>query len=117
MAFCSNCGKQLVDGAKFCSGCGATVVQTTVEENAKRKVVYEGELHKCPSCGEVLGAFVSVCPVCGYVPYKIGKLQIQGFSEPITSNKTELSHYAKGRPVETTGGLFAWKARKEADIF
>lgn len=66
MAFCSNCGKQLVDGAKFCSGCGATVVQTTVEENAKRKVVYEGELHKCPSCGEVLGAFVSVCPACGY---------------------------------------------------
>lgn len=66
MAFCSNCGKQLVDGAKFCSGCGATVVQTTVEENTKRKVVYEGELHKCPSCGEVLGAFVSVCPICGY---------------------------------------------------
>ena len=32
-------------------------------------------------------------------------------------NKTELSHYAKGRPVKTTGGLFAWKARKEAEIF
>ena len=54
-----------------------------------------------------------------YVPYKIGKLQIQGFSEPTTpKNKiTELSHYAKGRPVKTTGGLFAWKARKEAEIF
>ena len=54
-----------------------------------------------------------------YVPYKIGKLQIQGFSEPITpKNKiTELSHYAKGRPVKTTGGFFAWKARKEAKIF
>ena len=54
-----------------------------------------------------------------YVPYKIGKLQIQGFSEPTTpKNKiTELSHYAEGRPVKTTGGLFAWKARKEAEIF
>lgn len=54
-----------------------------------------------------------------YVPYKIGKLQIQGFSEPTTpKNKiTELSHYAEGRPVKTTGGLFAWKARKEAKIF
>lgn len=56
---------------------------------------------------------------CDYVPYKIGKLQIQGFSEPTTpKNKiTELSHYAEGRPVKTTGGLFAWKARKEAEIF
>ena len=54
-----------------------------------------------------------------YVPYKIGKLQIQGFSEPATpKNKiTELSHYAEGRPVKTTGGLFARKARKEAEIF
>ena len=54
-----------------------------------------------------------------YVPYKIGKLQIQGFSEPTTpKNKiTELSHYAEGRPVKTTGGLFAWKARKEAENF
>mgnify|MGYP001047921795 CR=1 FL=1 len=54
-----------------------------------------------------------------YVPYKIGKLQIQGFSEPTTPKKkiTELSHYAEGRPVKTTGGLFAWKARKEAENF
>lgn len=54
-----------------------------------------------------------------YVPYKIGKLQIQGFSEPTTpKNKiTELSHYAEGRPVKTTGSLFAWKARKEAENF
>lgn len=57
--------------------------------------------------------------IVSYVPYKIGKLQIQGFSEPTTpKNKiTELSHYAEGRPVKTTGGLFAWKARKEAENF
>lgn len=60
-----------------------------------------------------------IYPASNYVPYKIGKLQIQGFSEPATpKNKiTELSHYAKGRPVKTTGGLFAWNARKEAEIF
>lgn len=59
------------------------------------------------------------CGYAAYVPYKIGKLQIQGFSEPATpKNKiTELSHYEEGRPVKTTGGLFAWKARKEAEIF
>jgi len=66
MAFCSNCGKQLVDGAKFCSSCGAAVVQSTEESAAKRKTVYEGELHKCPNCGELLDSFVTICPTCGY---------------------------------------------------
>ena len=28
-----------------------------------------------------------------YVPYKIGKLQIQGFSEPITSKKIKQSYH------------------------
>ena len=66
MAFCSNCGKQLVDGAKFCSSCGAAVVRSTEESTAKRKTVYEGELHKCPNCGELLDSFVTICPTCGY---------------------------------------------------
>ena len=71
----------------------------------------------------VVGLTMNILAICiflvTYVPYKIGKLQIQGFSEPATpKNKiTELSHYAEGRPVKTTGGLFAWKARKEAEIF
>ena len=66
MAFCSNCGKQLADGAKFCPSCGTPVGQPHAEENAGRKTVYEGEVHKCPSCGEVLGAFLTTCPTCGY---------------------------------------------------
>ena len=38
-----------------------------------------------------------------YVPYKIGKLQIQGFSEPITSKKIKQSYHitqkaARSRP-------------------
>ena len=28
--------------------------------------MYEGYIHKCPNCGEVLEAFVTVCPACGY---------------------------------------------------
>ena len=49
--------------------------------------------------GEV--QFVSYLPT--YVPYKIGKLQIQGFSEPITSKKIKQSYHitqkaARSRP-------------------
>lgn len=32
----------------------------------ERKTVYDGELHKCPNCGELLNSFVIVCPACGY---------------------------------------------------
>lgn len=34
-----------------------------------------------------------VCGSWSYVPYKIGKLQIQGFSEPITSKKIKQSYH------------------------
>lgn len=64
MSFCSNCGKQLAEGVKFCSECGAKVIES--ENPEQRKVVYEGEIHKCPSCGEILESFVAKCPTCGY---------------------------------------------------
>lgn len=62
MPFCIKCGNQLVDGAKFCSECGTP----TKNDNSKRTSVYEGEIHKCPNCGEVLDSFVSNCPACGF---------------------------------------------------
>ena len=95
-----------------------SVLDRAVEKISKNEkvLVFEisGEMVRVPICQ------IRYADVQGnYVPYKIGKLQIQGFSEPATpKNKiTELSHYAKGRPVKTTGGLFAWNARKEAEIF
>ena len=51
--------------------------------------------------------FQKVLPIflvsLSYVPYKIGKLQIQGFSEPITSKKIKQSYHitqkaARSRP-------------------
>lgn len=65
MAFCSNCGHQLAAGAKFCFECGAKVNVPTSQE-AQRKMVYDGEIHKCPNCGEVLKSFEITCPACGY---------------------------------------------------
>ena len=65
MGFCMNCGQQLPDGAKFCADCG-TAIGTVKPEGTQRKNIYDGELHKCPNCGEVLNSFTANCPSCGY---------------------------------------------------
>ena len=57
MAFCINCGQELAEGAKFCANCGKAV--TGENTTSQRKTVYEGNLHKCPNCGEVLNSFVT----------------------------------------------------------
>lgn len=83
--FCSYCGTKLDAGARFCKNCGEAVAQqpagpAPVSEPAKpprvepvkedpraqRKTVYDGELHKCPNCGELLKSFTTVCPTCAY---------------------------------------------------
>ncbi|MBQ8813280.1 MAG: zinc-ribbon domain-containing protein [Lachnospiraceae bacterium] len=61
-----NCGKELLDGAKFCASCGVAVDVPYKNEKEQRKTVYDGDLHKCPKCGEQLNAFVTICPACNY---------------------------------------------------
>lgn len=76
--FCSYCGMKLDDGARFCKSCGEAVAGNAQEPRkikreeplagnpTERKTVYEGYIHKCPSCGEVLESFLAVCPTCGH---------------------------------------------------
>ena len=64
MAFCINCGQELADGANFCGNCGKAV--SVNNPTSQRKTVFEGELHKCPSCGEILNSFMPVGPACGH---------------------------------------------------
>lgn len=63
MAFCINCGQELADGAKFCASCGKAVNNDSTNQ---RKTVYDGEIHKCPNCGDILDAYEFVCETCGY---------------------------------------------------
>lgn len=87
--FCSYCGTKLDEGARFCKNCGEAIAQQPVggtnsnvppkvethqpkaesvkeDQRTKRKTVYDGELHKCPNCGELLKSFTTVCPTCAY---------------------------------------------------
>lgn len=66
MAFCSNCGHQLADGANFCSVCGNKIDALSAAHNEQRKTVYEGRIYKCPSCGESVPGFAASCPTCGH---------------------------------------------------
>lgn len=63
MAFCSNCGTELRTNDKFCPGCGAPV---DGRDTSRRQQVFEGNIHKCPNCGEQIGSFTSKCPSCGF---------------------------------------------------
>lgn len=65
MAFCSNCGEKLNDGAKFCTECGSSVARV-IEHSTKRKQEYAGNIIKCPSCGEELSSLTAICPACGH---------------------------------------------------
>ena len=66
MPFCSHCGHQLAEGAKFCYECGAKVGATNTTHTNQRKTVYDGEIHKCPNCGALMEPFEIKCDVCGY---------------------------------------------------
>lgn len=47
----------------------ADIVYASAQPEAsepKRKTVYEGRIHKCPSCGENISSFMASCPSCRY---------------------------------------------------
>lgn len=74
--FCFHCGMKLYDDSKFCENCGQKVNddiqvseqlanQSFMENSTERKTIYDGSVHKCSNCGEIIGSFVTVCPTCG----------------------------------------------------
>lgn len=96
MPFCSNCGKEIDGGVKFCSECGADVSNHT-----QRKQVYDGEIHKCPNCGEVLKSFEINCPACGY------ELRGTKASSAVKEFALKLEAIESRREYEKLRGLFA----------
>lgn len=91
LLYCPYCGTKIDKGARFCKNCGESLIQKQQsagerlfhelpkqdeqqpkaeplreDPRVKRKTVYDGEVHKCPNCGELLKSFTTVCPTCGY---------------------------------------------------
>ena len=64
MPYCTHCGKENPSDARFCSGCGKPIAFSSAPN--ERKQIYDGVLHKCPNCGEILNSFITTCPSCGY---------------------------------------------------
>jgi len=62
MAYCQKCKSELDEDALFCQECGERVHKKRKE----RTIVYEGDIHKCPNCGENLKSFIGNCPQCGH---------------------------------------------------
>lgn len=63
MPFCYNCGKQFVEGDKFCTGCGYNVGRTG--DTSERRQEWAGKIIKCPHCGGAINERTVVCPDCG----------------------------------------------------
>ena len=87
MAFCVNCGQELKEGVKFCANCGSTVIPHKKVVKNERKTFYDGEIHKCPNCGEVINSFIISCPSCGY--------ELRGSSVTSSVSYTHLDVYKR----------------------
>ena len=99
MAFCSNCGRKLEQGVKFCSECGEPIAKK--EESEQRKTIYDGELHKCPNCGEILKSFEIICSTCGY------ELRGNKVSNAVKEFALKLEAIEAKREYEKPRGIFA----------
>ena len=104
MAFCRHCGHALLAGDSFCSGCGKAVGGSSTDEG--RKSTYDGEIHKCPNCGEILESFVSNCPSCGF------ELRGVKVSSPVQELVEKLEELEEQRAEIKSDGLFGGKNYK-----
>lgn len=61
--FCSQCGKQLKDDARFCSSCGTKIETSNAKTNQTIKNKSDIR-NKCMFCGEALSEGTKRCPSC-----------------------------------------------------
>ena len=67
--------------------------------------VYDGKIHKCPNCGEVLDSFTLKCPSCGYEMRDASNSDaIKGFAQRLeqTESKDKEIALIKSFPVPNT---------------
>ena len=62
MPFCNNCGKEVKEGTKFCSGCGASLTGETPSSNTHQNNISGTP---CPQCGSIVPFGNAACTKCG----------------------------------------------------
>jgi uncharacterized membrane protein HdeD (DUF308 family) len=89
--YCTNCGKKLLDGSKFCDKCGTKTPSDVKLETPKvEKVTTLGKIMKCPVCGETLNYGSLKCPSCQTeIIGREATNAVQVFSEKITYESNE----------------------------
>ena len=93
MAFCINCGHELVNGAKFCANCGKAADGDNSTNH--RKTTYDGEIHKCPNCGALMESFETNCAACGYeLRSTKATVSVKEFEQKLESTKSVDSRIA-----------------------
>lgn len=98
--YCVNCGATLSQSAKFCSECGEKVGQSSQPSGAQVDFVYDGKIHKCKNCGEVLKAFETVCPLCGYeLRDTYASATIRAFADKMEELQRNGKHSDKGKII------------------
>ena len=114
MAFCTNCGKSLKDGALFCSACGTPQKSSTVNHyqySEQRQNVYVGNVRKCPSCGAELSSFTAICPQCGHELNSVKVPEsIKDFSAQLNILDVEISNSPNVKYWKnwSSGAKFGW---------
>lgn len=121
MPYCSNCGQKIDANAKFCSGCGAKIaVQTssgaannttsnntrnTTNNSGERKTVYEGEIRKCPNCGEIIDTFNARCPACGF---ELNNKKVSAVLQNFINEINECERNIENSPTAGKTGWASW---------
>ena len=102
---CRKCGTENSANAKFCKNCGILLEdekkvkqpekseqrreQDQQSSYSERKQEYAGKIIKCPNCGEILEAFHSVCPSCGYeIRGAVNSMAVQKFAVKLESESS-----------------------------
>lgn len=93
---CNICGAENTNDSLSCERCGAKL-------DKKKNSSFEGELHKCPSCGEMLNSFSTVCPSCKYeIRGRKANSSIKEFAKKLLDNKTDDSEIILYEPIPNT---------------
>lgn len=74
----------------------------------ERSTVYDGEIHKCPNCGEVISSFVTNCPACGF---ELSRKQVSASLQRFIDRVDECDRKIASSP-ETKKGWASWSKSK-----